>query len=419
MDKKQQIFMVQSGRSMVEMLGTLAIMGIIAITGIWGFNAAMNSHYVNEFLYEVNKRANTCVAQINMMSKECNLSEYGNKIENYTTSTLSFPNNYFGIKVAGVPEKICQNIHAKGFPIASQILPETCTTTNEMIFIFDSNLKGGTENLPRQCTPTTKAIDCPYDGSVSCTSDGFCGCQSGSTMTKVGCCPNDKILNGACCRYGIKEENGVKLCCTYQNEICCPSGEIGQGGICRSCDEEAVFGGTWDSFLYRCDACPNRVQAQTWCLLDCLEDDQVKIGGECHCPLERPIMLWQGENRGKCVTCAEGKKHRDSVGSGIPLGYTYSEIAKYCNYSSTGGYSSPCTKGTIGLSTTLKDKYYNTDGELVTMSSGHLICAECSSVPDETLNSRARCESCGGTWESSQPGTQDEWMHGTCKNRQL
>lgn len=414
MDKKQQIFMVQFGRSMVEMLGTLAIMGAIGITGIWGFNAAMNSHHANELLYEVNKRANTCVAQINLMGKECNLSEYGDKIENYTTSTLSFPNNYFGIKVAGVPEKICQNIHVKGFPIASQILPETCTTTNEMIFIFDSDLKGGTENLPRQCTPTTKAIDCPYDGSVSCTSDGFCGCQSGSTMTKVGCCPNDKILNGACCRYGIKEENGVKLCCTYQNERCCPSGEIGQGGICRSCDEEAVFGGNWDSFLYRCDACPNRVQAQTWCLLDCLEDDQVKIGGECHCPFERPIMLWQGENRGKCVTCAEGSQYRNA--SSRPLGYSAEQIARHCNYmGGVSGYSKPCASGQVGLWT---NETYTENGEVKTVGYGGG-CVSCNSVDTSLLDTRARCESCGGTWESSQPGTQDEWMHGVCKNRQL
>ena len=64
----------QTGRSMVEMLGTLAIMGVIGITGIWGFNAAMNSHHSNEFLYEVNKPANTCVAQITLIGRDCNLS---------------------------------------------------------------------------------------------------------------------------------------------------------------------------------------------------------------------------------------------------------------------------------------------------------------------------------------------------------
>ncbi len=64
----------ETGRSMVEMLGTLAVMGIIAITGIWGFNAVMNSHRANEVLYEVSKRAYGCMAQINMMGRACNLS---------------------------------------------------------------------------------------------------------------------------------------------------------------------------------------------------------------------------------------------------------------------------------------------------------------------------------------------------------
>ena len=407
----------QLGRSMVEMLGTLAIMGIIAITGIWGFNAAMNSHHANELLYEVNKRANTCVAQINLMGKECNLSEYGDKIENYTTSTLSFPNNYFGIKVAGVPEKICQNIHAKGFPIASQILPETCTTTNEMIFIFDSDLKGGTENLPRQCTPTTKAIDCPYDGSIACTSDGFCGCQSGSTMTKVGCCPNDKILNGACCRYGIKEENGVKLCCNSAVDQCCPPGELYHGGRCHSCNEEADFF-AFESWSYRCDACPNRVQSQYDCLLACRESDQIVVNGSCHCPtLEKPIMALQGANKGLCVSCDQGDMTRLGYTYSGVLGYTFTEISRYCNYHEGGGYARPCSAGTVGLSSYIGEKYTE-NGEIKTATS-YSLCAPCEQVDTATLNSRARCESCGGTWESSQPGTQDEWMHGTCKNRQL
>ena len=40
----------QSGRSMVEMLGVLAIIGVLSVGGITGYRQAMEKHKVNEFL---------------------------------------------------------------------------------------------------------------------------------------------------------------------------------------------------------------------------------------------------------------------------------------------------------------------------------------------------------------------------------
>ena len=43
----------ESGRSMVEMLGVLAIIGILTITGIMGFQWAMTKHETNNLLNEL------------------------------------------------------------------------------------------------------------------------------------------------------------------------------------------------------------------------------------------------------------------------------------------------------------------------------------------------------------------------------
>ena len=47
----------ESGRSMVEMLGVLAIIGVLSIGGIAGYTLSMRRHRVNQILDAVNKYA--------------------------------------------------------------------------------------------------------------------------------------------------------------------------------------------------------------------------------------------------------------------------------------------------------------------------------------------------------------------------
>ncbi len=47
-----------SGRSMVEMLGTLAVIGVLSITGIMGYKYAMNRYRVNQIANELNMLSN-------------------------------------------------------------------------------------------------------------------------------------------------------------------------------------------------------------------------------------------------------------------------------------------------------------------------------------------------------------------------
>ena len=41
---------LESGRSMVEILGTLAIIGVLSIGGIAGYNYGINKHRANQVL---------------------------------------------------------------------------------------------------------------------------------------------------------------------------------------------------------------------------------------------------------------------------------------------------------------------------------------------------------------------------------
>jgi len=46
---------LQNGRSMIEMLGVLAIIGVLSIGGLAGYTMAMNRHRANEILDYVSK----------------------------------------------------------------------------------------------------------------------------------------------------------------------------------------------------------------------------------------------------------------------------------------------------------------------------------------------------------------------------
>ena len=41
----------ESGRSMVEMLGVLAIIGVLSVGGIYGYTVAMRSNRINEIIH--------------------------------------------------------------------------------------------------------------------------------------------------------------------------------------------------------------------------------------------------------------------------------------------------------------------------------------------------------------------------------
>ena len=54
----------QNGRSMVEMLGVLAIVGVLSVGGVYGYGVAMKKHKANELLHQASMLAATVSAQI-------------------------------------------------------------------------------------------------------------------------------------------------------------------------------------------------------------------------------------------------------------------------------------------------------------------------------------------------------------------
>ena len=112
MTSKYALMNTESGRSMVEMLGVLAIIGVITVGGLAGYNYGMNRYRTNEILDGGTKRAYTVSTQITT-DIPVNLSEfvdYNETAGGTFDSNVELWGNEFGIKVSGVKKEVCENL---------------------------------------------------------------------------------------------------------------------------------------------------------------------------------------------------------------------------------------------------------------------------------------------------------------------
>ena len=298
----------ESGRSMVEMLGVLAIMGVLAIGGIIGYRYAVDKYNANEIINEVKKRAIVASSQYTA-GQSVSLSEFPIKInQNYPTSLIAAYENrpsYFGIKVDNIKEGVCNqilnlnwqmpvDIHLNDIPIRSEMRCQS--GESGLTFIFDGLLGAGTEPPPGRCETTDDCIngceEC-IDGLCQSTCDATESCIKDFDTGAKTCCAPDHIVDGVCCAY--PGDNGT--CCLAGGKACCPPAKplMLRDGSCVSCGETdktlLVYG---EGELERlCNRCPGRKFMHAW-------HDGL---GYCTapCPSDKPVQSYDG----KCYACTD------------------------------------------------------------------------------------------------------------------
>ena len=103
-------FKSQSGRSMVEMLGVLAIVGVLSIGGIMGYSYGMDKYRANETVNDITLRSVDLLNQISMGNVP-SLTAWEKETTIYPISIVR--NNQLGkyaIVVEDVPSRICRLI---------------------------------------------------------------------------------------------------------------------------------------------------------------------------------------------------------------------------------------------------------------------------------------------------------------------
>ena len=174
-----------SGRTMVEMLGVLAVIGVLSVLMIYGYQVAMNKHYANETIDRLQRRAVTVASQTLTGSKS-NLSFDENDGTYQIPNTVEYDDDIFRLQVLDVPEAVCKQIQAIGWKVG-KLSPDDCSaTTLKFTFLDDLSDCSKCPISEFDCTPYGK--EC-----------GTCSPTRGYTSNEEACTENQ---NGQYCVMG-------------------------------------------------------------------------------------------------------------------------------------------------------------------------------------------------------------------------
>ena len=209
----------QVGRSMVETLGVLAIIGVLSVTSVAGFKSLMNKNKSNTIIND------SKIAYMNMLSNQ--------KVSDTNWHDISYPvesgktfqvmrdkkgNNY--VKVIGVEQEVCAKILNMSTQNRLTFFTEYYT---DMIACEDDNniiMAWYGLGVPSECETVS---DCGESFSGICTSDGQCDtCDSATERlnedgTACECDPEKAISctdgeNTWCCGAGLICDTASKGC---------------------------------------------------------------------------------------------------------------------------------------------------------------------------------------------------------------
>ena len=197
----------QSGRSMIEMLAVLAIMGILTVGGIAAYSFAVSKHRANQIYSQVDLRAVSAftnpIVKHTATDASFRLPGFDDTFENLPYEHTKVGNTAFQIKVTDVPQKVCRRLQDMTFKLPRQVtlngedVSSACGAQNTFVFVYDGLSVGKPSS---GVTP----IDCDCSGCQSCETgtcqdnDNLCGpkevCVSGSCQ----CAPDYTECRGGC-----------------------------------------------------------------------------------------------------------------------------------------------------------------------------------------------------------------------------
>lgn len=173
----------QSGRSMTEMLGTLAIIGVLSIGGVAGYSYAINKHYANELIYDIDILSNEISRYIMVHNPDTLPDDLANTTsrQNHSLESFLLDNNYFEIGILNVPQKLCQMLQNTNWkkPVSLYVGGKkyqgnnlcTSDTIGRVAYVFSDNLGENTNAEPNngRCTTSSECTKCEACENNMCT----------------------------------------------------------------------------------------------------------------------------------------------------------------------------------------------------------------------------------------------------------
>ncbi len=287
----------ESGRSMVETLGVLAIMGLLAIGGIMAYRYAVTKYQANETFNELRRRV-VIHSQQSITGAPLSQVEMGDTTQlGYPIAVARVDSGFFELTLQDIDNNLCREMVRTGWTLPTQTRvngvvvgtnPEACGEENVLVFRFQTEMGG--------CKTDA---DCPCGTCESGTC--WTSCSSGESCVKnfddgqYVCCPGESVKGRFCC----ETVNEAGDCCDADGNCCPPEKPlIDSQGRCHDCDETtqniAMGYGHHDWGRQRCAVCDNRTFVAT------------ATNTNSFCSLPCPEGLIFADN-GTCVSCFDEK----------------------------------------------------------------------------------------------------------------
>ena len=371
----------ETGRSMVEILGVLAIIGVLSIGGIYGYTFAMDKYRANDIVYEVNLRA-TDVWHKYQEQPLPDPSEDGTDFDEFPDMTgtgypiymTSHPDVAFKTYVEGVSSRVCKNVVnmnlngiVKGIQFVQVAQGEgdlvkytgnasICgedETDNLIVFTSFLDSENNEAGTGQSGDPCVEDMDCSSPcGNATCDTDKMT-CKNSCTGTNKPIC-YDNGETGTCVECMVNQD-----CSSHgENYVCNTSDHTCQE--MRVCNE----GKNYDSSK------PREYRAKNGACIPCVDINAIEISSDKFIDTRLNI---EDETTGteQCNACAN--THTVTVDEST--GTTYCAVA--------------CIKGVTYES----------------LSDGCIPCRKPDGTPNDTayqipLTDKARklCEACGLVW---------------------
>ncbi|MBR5130716.1 MAG: hypothetical protein IKV03_05795 [Alphaproteobacteria bacterium] len=267
-------FKIETGRSMVEMLGVLAIIGVLSIGGITGYSYGMDKYRANQTINDIMLRAVDLMTQASQGRDALSLDEWINEPFVYDFSNPAYSDDDLGLIMfdVGANNKISQRVCEMVYDGLSNSVIQIdineqvsnskndCASDNTMTFYFE----GGRVNEQGEliCEPACGEGEQCANGFCfredipvvtkmygnNCSSDADCGgcgdcLYNGQCMpTREGVdCPLDNGQTGQCnngqclAKEGCSDKNPCQSSGTYcasPNSSCSVAFNENETGIC-------------------------------------------------------------------------------------------------------------------------------------------------------------------------------------------
>ena len=366
----------ENGRGMVEMLGVLAVIGVLSIGGIQGYKYAMEKHRANDIVNEVNMRVQDIWHMYQDKPFPAEFSEWGEMTQTgFPIDIVPNPNNItFSVDVENVPNGVCKQVVNEGLNDSLvkmiRIVPNNPDSEDGVIYNGDASVceeYGDVSGMRFLATleslngeeGSKKPRDKNGDETTYCYEKSDCASVGGSSC--FDCinnlcqpdCPSGKP-------YCNTENTTTPTCERCLNNSHCPKGYI--------CDE---LNHACIEFKEHCEA--NEFRTKNGACMPCTTYSNIQVSDE---PFEFKVddrVLYREDVSGvemcqqRCGD--EGKFITETTNT------DGTEKTMYCAYSCVDGYS------------------YQANGR----------CVKCSEqvnavIPNGVEKAKEQCAACGGTW---------------------